>query len=61
MNTMNDMSAILEGKTGDEFDRAFIEGMIPHHEGAIDMARAALKNKKHEEMKTLARDIISAQ
>lgn len=58
---MNDMSAILEGKTGYEFDRIFIEDMIPHYEGAIDIARAALKSKKHEEMKTLARDIISAQ
>lgn len=55
------MSMMLKGKTGDDFDRAFIKHMIPHHQDAIDMANMALENAKHEEMKTLARDIISAQ
>lgn len=59
--SMDDMSAMLEGKTGDAFDQAFIEGMIPHHQGAIDMAREALKSAKHEEIKAMARAIISAQ
>jgi hypothetical protein len=59
--SMDDMSAMLEGKTGDEFDAAFIEGMIPHHQGAIDMAQAALQSAKHEEIKAMARDIMSAQ
>ncbi len=59
--TMHDMMMMLEGKTGDEFDKAFIQGMIPHHQGAIDMAREALKNAKHEEIKQLARDIIASQ
>jgi uncharacterized protein (DUF305 family) len=35
--------------------------MIPHHQGAIDMANAALKNAKHEEIKTLATAIIASQ
>lgn len=59
--SMNDMSAMLKGKTGDAFDEAFIQGMIPHHQGAIDMAREALQNAKHEEIKRMARDIITAQ
>lgn len=59
--TMRGMSMMLQGKTGDDFDRAFIQMMIPHHEGAIDMAELALENAKHEEMKQLARDIIEAQ
>jgi len=59
--SMGDMSSMLEGKTGDAFDKAFIEGMIPHHQGAIDMARAALQSAKHDEIKRMARDIISAQ
>lgn len=59
--SMNDMAAMLEGKTGDAFDAAFIEGMIPHHQGAIDMARAALQSAQHEEIKTMAREIITAQ
>jgi uncharacterized membrane protein (UPF0136 family) len=59
--SMDDMAAMLEGKTGDAFDKAFIEGMIPHHQGAIDMAEAAQKSAKHEEIKRMADAIISAQ
>ncbi len=59
--SMADMMTALEGKTGDDFDKAFIEMMIPHHEGAIDMAKAARKSAKHQEIKNMAEDIISAQ
>lgn len=60
-NTSSHMSHQLQGKTGDEFDKAFIDGMIEHHEGAIDMAQLAKKNAKHQEIKALSNDIISAQ
>lgn len=59
--SMNDMSGMLKGKTGDAFDAAFIEGMIPHHQGAIDMAIAARASAGHDEIKRMAEDIISAQ
>lgn len=59
--SMGDMSMMLDGKTGDDFDRAFIQMMIPHHEGAISMAEAALQNARHDELKTMARDIIDSQ
>lgn len=59
--TMDDMMHSLDGLRGDAFDEAFIRAMIPHHQGAIDMAEAVLENAKHEELKTLARDIIEAQ
>lgn len=59
--TMEDMSAMLKDKTGDDFDTAFIEGMIEHHQGAIDMAKSAKENAKHKEIKDMADDIISAQ
>jgi len=42
-------------------DRHFIEQMIPHHEGAIEIAKLALEKGKHPEIKTLAANIISAQ
>lgn len=58
---MESMTAGLEGKTGDAFDKAFLAEMIVHHEGAVDMAEAALANAKHEEIKTMANAIISAQ
>jgi uncharacterized protein (DUF305 family) len=59
--TMAGMTAGLEGKSGDDFDRAFIEGMIEHHEGAVAMAQQALLSAKHPEIKQIANDIIAAQ
>lgn len=59
--TMNDMTESLIGKTGDDFDKAFISSMIEHHQGAIDMAQEAKKNSKHAEIKNMADDIIKAQ
>jgi uncharacterized protein (DUF305 family) len=58
---MANMNAGLQGKTGDAFDQEFIAEMIVHHQGAIDMAKLALTNAKHQEIKDLANAIISAQ
>lgn len=43
------------------FDRAFIDAMLPHHESAVMMAQDAQKNATHQELKTLAGQIIAAQ
>jgi uncharacterized protein (DUF305 family) len=43
------------------FDQRFIEAMIPHHEGAIAMAKDAQQKAEHTEIKTLASTIITAQ
>jgi uncharacterized protein (DUF305 family) len=42
-------------------DVDFVNMMIPHHEGAIDMAEVELKYGKDESRKALAREIIEAQ
>ena len=45
----------------DDVNRAFAAAMIPHHEGAIEMAELALKRTEHDEIRRLAEDIINAQ
>lgn len=51
----------LDDVYGDSFDKKFIEEMIMHHEGAIDMAKLITTNAKHEEIKQLGVDIIATQ
>jgi uncharacterized protein (DUF305 family) len=48
-------------ENGKYSDRAFIDAMVPHHQGAIAMAEVALKNAEHEEIKELSHNIISSQ
>jgi uncharacterized protein (DUF305 family) len=42
-------------------DRDFAAAMIPHHQGAIDMARIQLRHGTSPEMRKLAEEIIAAQ
>jgi len=54
-----------QNKSGNQMvgtiDKHFIEQMIPHHEGAVDMAKLALVKSKRPEIKTLATAIIADQ
>jgi uncharacterized protein (DUF305 family) len=59
MMGMDDNPASLN--TAKPFDRAFIKMMIPHHEGAVTMAKAEVAKGKHPELKRLAGDIVKAQ
>jgi uncharacterized protein (DUF305 family) len=42
-------------------DVDFVKGMIPHHQGAVDMAKIVLEHGKDPALKKLAADIIAAQ
>lgn len=43
------------------YEGRFIDMMIPHHQGAIDMAKDAIAKANHPELKDFARNIIAAQ
>ncbi|WP_262267532.1 CopM family metallochaperone [Microvirga yunnanensis] len=42
-------------------DVDFVRGMIPHHQGAIDMAKVALQHAKDEQIRKWAADVIREQ
>lgn len=44
-----------------DVDRDFATLMIPHHQGAIDMARIELAHGKNEELKKMSQNIIDSQ
>jgi uncharacterized protein (DUF305 family) len=55
---MSGMSSVQY--TGDA-DRDFVAHMIPHHQGAVEMAKVELKYGKDAKLRKLAKDIIAAQ
>ena len=59
--SMSEMTTFLKSKSGDDFDKAFMSEMIIHHQGAIVMANLAKQSAKHDEIKTLAANILAAQ
>jgi DUF305 family protein family protein len=58
MNKM--MSGMVIQPTGD-VDRDFVAMMTPHHQGAIEMAQAVLRNGHNEQIRRLAQEIIVTQ
>ena len=55
-----DASGMLT-ENGEYSDERFIDAMVPHHQGAIDMAQVALENAEHPEILALSEDVVSAQ
>src|SRR4028118_973791 len=47
-------------ENGQYSDERFIDAMVPHHQGAIEMAQVALENAEHSEILALAEEIVAA-
>jgi uncharacterized protein (DUF305 family) len=54
------VSGMLE-ENGKYSDERFIDAMVPHHQGAVEMARVALRNAEHDEIIQLSENIVSTQ
>lgn len=61
-DSMKDMDmSKLASLTGNAFDIEFINQMVPHHEGAVVMAKEALQRSQKPEIKKLAEAVIKEQ
>jgi hypothetical protein len=55
------MMAGMNVKPSGDVDRDFTAMMIPHHQGAIDMAQAELRHGRNEQLRRIAQEIIVEQ
>lgn len=61
MGSMEGDTEVLKSVSASNFDREFMEQMIPHHEMAIMMAQMLQSGTERNEMKKLADNIITSQ
>jgi uncharacterized protein (DUF305 family) len=58
---MHKMMADMMIKPTGDVDRDFVAMMVPHHQGAVDMAKAELKYGRNEQLRRLAQRIVATQ
>lgn len=61
MRMMNEMMVKQLGQTDPDYEKRFIDMMIPHHEGAVLMAKHALEHANRPEVKEMAQKMIDSQ
>jgi uncharacterized protein (DUF305 family) len=61
MEGMEKMNKAMNAAMSGDPDRDFATMMIPHHQGAIDMAKVQLEHGRDPELHKLSRDIVKAQ
>jgi uncharacterized protein (DUF305 family)/glutaredoxin len=60
-HNMTGHSTMSLGPADQDYDLRFIDAMIPHHEGAVIMARTVLQHSQRSQLRQLASEIIKAQ
>jgi uncharacterized protein (DUF305 family) len=58
---MSKMMAAMAVRPSGDVDRDFVATMVPHHQGAIEMAQAQLRYGHNEQLRRLAQEIIVEQ
>ncbi|MEA2899992.1 MAG: hypothetical protein QOJ84_5607 [Bradyrhizobium sp.] len=58
---MNKMMTDMAVKPTGDVDRDFVAMMVPHHQGAVDMAKAELKYGHNKQLRRLAQEIVATQ
>ena len=58
---MTKMMTAMHIRPSGDVDHDFVEMMVPHHQGAIDMAQAVLRYGRNQRLRRLAQEIIVTQ
>jgi len=58
---MSKMMAAMAVKSAGDVDKDFVATMVPHHQGAIEMAQAELRHGRNEQLRRIAQEIIIDQ
>ena len=58
---MHKMTADMTIKPTGEVDPDFVAMMVPHHQGAVDLAKAELKYGHNEQLRRLAQEVVATQ
>lgn len=58
---LDSMTAMLNGKTGNDLEKQFMADMIKHHQAALDMAKPAATNANNADVKRIAAEMIDEQ
>jgi uncharacterized protein (DUF305 family) len=58
---MKTMMAAMAIEPSGDVDRDFVAMMVPHHQGAIEMAQALLRHGRNEQLRRIAQEIIVTQ
>ena len=58
---MNKMMADMTVKSTGDVDRDFVAMMVPHHQGAVDMAKAFLRYGHNEQLRRMAQEIVATR